>query len=62
MSLVLKQFVKISNGNITNTLLFFIEKIKCENPLHCKGFSHFFKEKITVYLLVKLIYSEQIEG
>ena len=25
---------------------------KCENPLHCKGFSHFFKKKITVYLLL----------
>ena len=34
---------------------------KCENPLHCKGFSHFFmqrvhtffQQKITVYLLLK---------
>ena len=25
---------------------------KCENPLHCKGFSHFFNKKITVYLLM----------
>ena len=21
---------------------------ECENPLHCKGFSHFFQQKITV--------------
>ena len=27
-----------------NTLLFFVEK-KCENPLQCKGFSHFFSTK-----------------
>ena len=30
---------------------------KCENPLHCKGFSHFFNKKITVYLLLKSILS-----
>ena len=23
---------------------------KCENPLQCKGFSHFFQQKMTVYL------------
>ena len=27
-----------------NTLLFFVEK-KCENPLQCKGFSHFYTTK-----------------
>ena len=25
---------------------------KCENPLHCKGFSHFFNKKKTAYLLL----------
>ena len=30
---------------------------KCENPLHCKGFSHFFQQKITVYLLLLLIFA-----
>ena len=30
---------------------------KCENPLHCKGFSHYFQQKITVYLLLLLIFA-----
>ena len=49
---------------------------KCENLLHCKfvnciktskanthckGFLHFFQQKITVCLLLKSIYSEKIE-
>ena len=42
---VSKHFVKISNINITNTLLFFFLSKKCENPLHCKGFSHLFSTK-----------------
>ena len=25
--------------------------LKCEIPLHCKGFSHFFQQKITVYII-----------
>ena len=46
---VSKRFVKISNINITNTLLFFVEK-KCENPLHCKGFSHFLTKNNSVFV------------
>ena len=38
------KFVKQISAKVTNTLLFFVEK-KCENPLQCKGFSHFFNEK-----------------
>ena len=37
------KFVKQISAKVTNTLLFFVEK--CENPLHCKGFSHFFNKK-----------------
>ena len=37
------KFVKQISAKVTNTLLFFVEK--CENPLQCKGFSHFFNEK-----------------
>ena len=41
------KFVKQISAKVTNTL--FLLK-KCENPLQCKGFSHFFNKKITVYL------------
>ena len=37
------KFVKQISAKVTNTLLFFVEK--CENPLHCKGFSYFFNKK-----------------
>ena len=54
------KFVKQMSAKVTNTLLFFVEKNvrilcsakdshiffqKCENPLQCKGFSHFFSTK-----------------
>ena len=44
----IKRFIKISNMNITNTLLFFgaIQRILT-----------FFQQKIAVYLLLKSIYS-----
>ena len=35
-------------------LTFFQQK---NNNVYCKGFSHFFNKKITVYLLLKSIYS-----
>ena len=27
---------------------------KCEKLLHCKSFSHFFQQKISVYFVIKL--------
>ena len=36
-------FVKQISAKVTNTLLFLLKK--CENPLQCKGFSHFFNKK-----------------
>ena len=44
------EFVKQISAKVTNTLLFFSTKNKCickkcENPLQCKGFSHFFNKK-----------------
>ena len=41
------RFIEISNGNITNTLLFFVEKIR---ESYGKGFLTFFQQKITVYM------------
>ena len=49
----LTQFVKISNMNITNTLLFFVEK---KSYLLNKNVI-FVQQKITVYLLLNLICS-----
>ena len=43
------QFVKYISTSKANSLLFFVEKnvrILCK----CKGFSHFFQQKIAVYL------------
>ena len=39
----LNKFVKQISAKLTNTLLFLLKK--CENPLQCKGFSHFFNKK-----------------
>ena len=40
---ILQIHFKISNGNSTNTVIFFLKK--CENPLQCKGFFTFFSTK-----------------
>ena len=37
------KFAKQISAKVTNTLLFLLKK--CENPLQCKGFSHFFNKK-----------------
>ena len=37
------KFVKQISAKVTNTLLFLLKK--CENPLQCKAFSHFFNKK-----------------
>ena len=44
------KFVKQISAKVTNTLLFLLKKY--ENPLHCKGFSHFFQQKITVFVIL----------
>ena len=45
-----KRFVEIPNMNVTNTLLFLL--IKCENPLHGEGFSHFINKNNCVFAYV----------
>ena len=37
------KFVKQISAKVTNTVIFLLKK--CENPLQCKGFSHFFDKK-----------------
>ena len=44
---VSQRFVKISNVNISNMLLFLLKK--CEKLLQCKSFSHFFDKNIIVF-------------
>ena len=46
------KFVKQISAKLTNTLLFFAEKKKCENPLQCKGFSHFFNKNSSVFVII----------
>ena len=48
------KFVKQISAKVTNTLLFFVEK--SENPLQCKGFSHFFFNKKNNSVFVILMF------
>ena len=42
------KFVKQISAKVTIHCYFLLKK--CKNPLQCKGFSHFFNKKITVYM------------
>ena len=44
--------IKLSNINISNMQIFLLKK--CEKLLHCKSFSHFFQQKISANLAIKL--------
>ena len=44
------QFVNYVSTSKANTLIFLC--IKCESPLHCKGFSHFFNKNNSVFVIL----------
>ena len=49
--LLIHKFVKQISAKVTKIHCYFLLK-KCENPLHCKGFSHFSTKNNSVFVIL----------